>query len=165
MGRLHVANVCDWNTTKLRWSGHAPSEHGQFADTVIPHHGRHVVGKHTGHRWKVAGRISQSAGERDDGSLAFGDAVEIAHQTSQIEYSFGGWGPSASSLQWDRSSAISVELYLAMPIPKRQGSTGLVWTRQAGSSPFINQFLHGPTPLMRTLPVLPSAIDLVKFCF
>ena len=64
---------------KLRRPWHAPSEHGQFADTAVTHYGRHVVRKHTGHRRKVAGRISQSAGERDDGGLAFGDAVEIAH--------------------------------------------------------------------------------------
>ena len=38
------------------------------------------VGKYTGHRRKVAGRILQSAGERDDGSLLV--TIEIAHQAA-----------------------------------------------------------------------------------
>jgi hypothetical protein len=83
---------------KLRRPWHAPSEHGQFADTAVTHYGRHVVRKHTGHRRKVAGRISQSAGERDDGGLAFGDAVEIAHDAA--------YGRSGSFLAWFNAASL-----------------------------------------------------------
>jgi len=98
MWRPDVADIRDRCAAKLRRPWHAPSEHGQFADTAVTHYGRHVVRKHTGHRRKVAGRISQSAGERDDGGLAFGDAVEIAHDAA--------YGRSGSFLAWFNAASL-----------------------------------------------------------
>src|SRR5215208_7732301 len=81
MRRLRVAYVCGWSATELRRAWHTPSQHRQFAHTIrrVAHDWREIIGKNSGQRRKIASDVTQCARQSDNGCLAFGLRIAVAH--------------------------------------------------------------------------------------